>query len=1119
MHPGGGEVIAMGKRFFLALLLTVGACQAKKRTMLVVQVDSNMAVPTQLNKVDVAITVNGNTNHWPYSLIKDYKLPLHVGVVEASDGAGDITIVATGFLDPNSTPIVSETAIVRFVEGDSMELKLYLASECITRTCDSDKTCTTGGNCREKVRQPSELTPFVSVASGGSGGSNGIGGNVGTGGNSSTGGESMPGGTSGGGSGSGGLGGGLDAGGVPDAPGDAGVPDVPGDAGAPDAPGPASLTINKVSLIFGTVDVGTTSVTQAVTVTNSWLQPIAIIPTITGSSAFSITDSCTSVPAAGTCDISMVFTPTALGNVSGVLSISGTLAVGLTGTGAPQNSFTVAGVDLGNKVVTNVAVTGSVTVTAAGSITDLSCSLSGADLTADLNNVCPAALAANASCTVGFTFKATTPGAKTDSVVCSATGLTKTAVVTATVLDPAKLVITPDKASFQTQSGTQSAAVTFGVANSGGLPTGQIAATLTGTNADQFAITVPGCLAPLAGASGCSLQVVCNPTSVGTKSANLTIADSSGVAASVAAALTCVSVGPATLTVTGTTNLGSVLIGSTGTAQAFTVKNTGSTASGTLTITVSDPEFVMSADTCTGTSLAAAGTCTVNVALKPAAAGSLGAILNVANAGGTPGSLQLSGIGLTAGALTVAPSSYDFLSIPLNQVSSDVSFTMTNTGGAATGALTVSSPGNGFVVAGNTCSAALAPGKTCVFAVHFAPTVAGNATATVTVGDGTVFSSVTLHGTGVGAPTLTISPWSATFPATAIGQTNGSYPATTPVPSGTTFTVTNLSSSSGDTGALTSTFTGAAAGDFAVASTNCPATLSQGSSCTVVVNFTPTAAGDRAAILQVTSVKGGNATASLDGTGLPSIEMLPCSWADGSIAGGSLNGTCTPLDSTQGTNFGQVPLGALNTSTFSNQEKAYVVRVRGSNAANHINTLSLVLNSSASPADFRIASASTCNGFQADVSLGLAQCVVYVDFYPQSGLGAKTATLTVTGSGGGSASVNLTGTAINPLILSPSPVSFGSVSVGSTSSQQWVAVINYGSVALGPLSFTVTGTNAAEFSEVFDNCSSGTIPGNGTVTCSMAFVMKPTVVGAKTATLTVNGGTFASTVSLLGNGV
>ena len=434
---------------------------------------------------------------------------------------------------------------------------------------------------------------------------------------------------------------------------DATVADSGGADGADAPPTAGALTTDKISMPFGAVGVGDSSpVPQVITITNTGATAAPIAPTVTG--PFAISQTCVSVPAKGTCQISVVFTPTAVGPVSGVLSITGTLAVSLSGTGVPKGNFSVADVSLG-QVATNVVVPGAVTVTATNSVTDLACSLSGADLTADPTKVCPAALAAGASCTVGFTFKATTSGQKTDSVVCNAAGLTKTAVVSATVLDPAKLVITPISTTFQTPNGTQSAPVTFGVANSGGLPTGQVSATLTGTNANQFAITVRGCLAPLAGASGCAVQVVCNPTSVGTKIAALTVADATTATDTVTAALTCVSVGPTTITVTGTANLGSVVVGSTGAAQTFTVTNTGTTATGTLAVSVADPQFVKSADACTGTSLAPGATCTVAVALKPSAPGPLGTILDVTAASGTSGSIQLSGTGLSPGALTIAP--------------------------------------------------------------------------------------------------------------------------------------------------------------------------------------------------------------------------------------------------------------------------------------------------------------------------------------------------------------------------------------------------------------------------------------------------------------------------------
>ena len=70
-------------------------------------------------------------------------------------------------------------------------------------------------------------------------------------------------------------------------------------------------------------------------------------------------------------------------------------------------------------------------------------------------------------------------------------------------------------------------------------------------------------------------------------------------------------------------------------------------------------------------------------------------------------------------------------------------FTVTNNGGAATGALAVTKSdstvgGASQFTYTSTCVAALAPGAACLVAVTFAPTIARSASATFTVGDGTV---------------------------------------------------------------------------------------------------------------------------------------------------------------------------------------------------------------------------------------------------------------------------------------------------------------------------------------------------------------------------------------------
>ena len=154
-------MIGLGRRhrLWLLALLTLGACQSKQRTQLVIEVGSNLVVSSELDKVDLAITANGQTQHTPYSLLTDYKLPLYVGVVEASAGGGNIQVVATGYL--NGSPIVDETAILSFIEGKSMLLRLFLAAECRGDPCtDPASTCTTGGTCRGKIRTPADLTPF-----------------------------------------------------------------------------------------------------------------------------------------------------------------------------------------------------------------------------------------------------------------------------------------------------------------------------------------------------------------------------------------------------------------------------------------------------------------------------------------------------------------------------------------------------------------------------------------------------------------------------------------------------------------------------------------------------------------------------------------------------------------------------------------------------------------------------------------------------------------------------------------------------------------------------------------------------------------------------------------------
>jgi formylglycine-generating enzyme required for sulfatase activity len=145
--------------FWVALFAYVG-CRGKQRTAIVVEVDSDLVISSDLDAVDIAVTANGKTTHMPYSLLNGNTLPLRTALIEANANTGALTIFAMGSLKGKT--IVHEEAIVGFVEGQEKLLKLFLSSECRVDPCvtSSNKTCTRGGICVDKVRTAEALLPF-----------------------------------------------------------------------------------------------------------------------------------------------------------------------------------------------------------------------------------------------------------------------------------------------------------------------------------------------------------------------------------------------------------------------------------------------------------------------------------------------------------------------------------------------------------------------------------------------------------------------------------------------------------------------------------------------------------------------------------------------------------------------------------------------------------------------------------------------------------------------------------------------------------------------------------------------------------------------------------------------
>jgi hypothetical protein len=898
------------------------------------------------------------------------------------------------------------------------------------------------------------------------------------------------------------------------------------DGGGGGTTGTVAVNVNPPSADFGSVVKGASSSTPTViTVTNrgvaTSLSPSATGPfAITGTTCGTLGAAGT---AAGTCTISLSFTPTAVGPASGTLIVTTTgVSVTLTGTGVAPGSFIVTDkVDLG-QVLVNAKATGAVTVSATTAVTGLSCALSGADITADATKVCPATLAAGATCTVGFTFQSATAGSKNDAVVCSATGVTQTTTIVADVVTPASLAFQPPATvAVSAPVGSAGSPVSFTLVNSGGAASGALTVTPSGADAAQFVIDNQ-CVLPLTALNFCKINVTFKPTTAGAKVLTLTVTDANAVAtaAPLVATVNGTATPPGSLTLTGAaTDFGTVAVGAASApALVFTLTNPGASDTSTVTVATSDPQFVITSNACNGVPLAAGKTCNVSVVFKPSAAGAANANLSASATGAPSATLPIKGLATGAAALSLAPSTLDFGGIIVNSTSGIQTFTVTNTGQNATGALEVvkadstSSVGGGsqFNITSTTCAAALAPGATCAVVVTFTPLQTGSASATITVRtvDRTVSSQAgTLLGLGQATAALLLNCAATSFTSGAPGDFG--TPGTVVGATGTGVTCTLENTSATASGAITATVTG----DFAIATNNCAtANLVSNTTCTMALTFTPTAKGPRAGVITVTSANSGTTNEQLAGIGLGIVEITE--WAGTECPTPPVAGTGCAIQ-TQPYDFGQVTVGKQEGAT---TQLTLAVFVRAS-----VGNLS-IQSAFGTPAEFALTQ-GTCTALTsaapgAPFSNTVPVCTMVVDFTPQT-RAAQTGSVTVTGANGQTDTASMKGTGTGPLTITPSPANFANVPQG-TSLTLTLTVTNNGAASISGMSYALAGANASEFVVVSDPLTGSTITAGSNVQLVVNFI--PSGTGAANATITVTGsdpnasGTETATVNLLGNG-
>ncbi len=521
---------------------------------------------------------------------------------------------------------------------------------------------------------------------------------------------------------------------------------------------------------------------------------------------------------------------------------------------------------------------------------------------------------------------------------------------------------------------------------------------------------------------------------------------------SVSSAVTAAADPPAVSFDPASVDFGAVVVGTTSQPdQRVTVTNTGD-ADLHVTGSQTAAPFAVDIDNCTGTAVAPAESCNIFVTFTPPQLGAFSGSLTVTDdAPDSPQVVPLSGTGVGPPEATVSPTSVDFGDVVVGQQESRT-VTVTNTGGSTMTIKDVGAQGP-FFITNNTCSsAALAPTQSCQFDVIFEPFQAGAATGTATIDDDAPGGPhvVALSGTGT-QPAVSLNPTSLNFGNRVVGST--------------TTTVVIVS----NTGTADLHVTGGQiTAPFVIPVDQCAgATVPPGSSCQVFVSFKPTQTGAFSATLEITDdAPDSPQTVAVSGTGIPApaVSVSP-----------------NPVM------FGNVPVGG------SGSEAVFITNTGGSDL--HLT-------------DFTASTPFSIDPNQGSCIVGAAiapgdSCALLLHFVPTSA-GFQSGTLTITDDAPDSPQLVPLYATAGPtpepaVIVSPNPIAFGDVSVGSRGKQNFT-ITNVGSADLNVSDLTAS----APFSvnPVLGSCIPGVLiaPGDS---CVGEMDFDPTAAGPATGTFTV----------------
>jgi hypothetical protein len=889
----------------------------------------------------------------------------------------------------------------------------------------------------------------------------------------------------------------------------------------------AALSVTNYT--FPNQALGTTSnPPYIVTLMNTGTGPLNIPNngiTISGTNAgdFSQTNTCGSQVAAqvgntpGSCTISVVFTPSGQNSRTATLSIIDNAVpspqtVTLLGNGVQVATPTISTIPSFPNQALNQASTPQ-TVTITNTDPNYSLTLGAPAFTGDFKlapslTTCGTLLGKKGSgsntCNIGVTFTPTASGTRAGTLTVATNGGSTPLAVQLTGVGGASASVSPSTLSlvFSSTNVTQSSVAQSVILNNASIFPVNISSVVTGgAGAGEFLPTNNcGTIVPAAtngNPGSCTISVIFSPTATGIQTATMTIS-SDAATPFATVGLTGTGATPVPLVSLSVTNytfpnqaLGTtsnppyvVVLTNTG-AGPLNIPNNGITITGT-----NAGDFAQT-NNC-GSQVAAQvgntpGSCAISVAFTPSGQNSRTAILNIAdNAVPSPQTVNLVGNGVQVAPPSI-PSSLNFQqNQPLNQVSAPQTVTITNTD--PNYPLTLSTPvfTGDFQLAqsSTTCGTLLAKkgsgSNTCNIGVTFTPTASGARTGTLTVATNGGSTPLLTNLTGTGGASASVTPATLNLLFGNTNVTESSVAQSVILNNTSTFPVNITSITTG----------GAGAGEF-LPTNNCgtivPAAAANPGSCSISVIFSPTASGIQTATMTISSDAATPfAPVALTGTGTtPVVSVLQAGLPITSV---------TFLNQAENVASTPIVLTLKNTGT------------------GPLNFSSAMTITGPAAGDF-----SQTNNCGQQVTAG-SSCTINITFTP-SALNSRVAALVLSDDALNSPqSIALSGTGISGagvIQLTPSPLAFGTVQVG-TSSTLTVTLTNTSSASALAVN-TIPQPSNADFTQT-NNCPASLAINNAT--CQIQVTFKPGSAIKESATLIITGSASNSpqTLNITGTG-